>query len=114
MARATKTQQYAVLWLNSTNVDIQSIAKELGMEIKQVQRILEKSQNTNQSNNSINTASQPVTRPTSKDLMIRHTSGKRNNSVAIMTKEASEINDQAKKQNQTHPNTHKNIFRPNG
>jgi len=83
------------------------------MEIKQIERVLEKSQNTTQTN-SIETGSSPVKKPMSKDLMIRHTSAKRNNSVAIMTKEASEINDQAKKQNFTHPNTQKNIFRPNG
>lgn len=113
MARLTKTQKYAILWLNSINTDAQSIAKELGIEIKQVDKTLEKSVNI-QPNNSIKTASETVKKPTSKDLMIRHTSAKRNNSVAIMTKEASEMNDHAKKQNFIHPDTHKNIFRPNG
>lgn len=113
MSRITKTQKYAIMWLNSTNKDAQSIAKELSVEIKQVEKVLEKCQNIPQTN-TVSTASEPVKRPSSKDLMIRHTSAKRNNSVAIMTKEASEVNDQAKKQNYTHPNTHKNIFRPNG
>ena len=113
MARTNKTQQYAILWLNSTGKDYENIAKELGLELKQIQRVLEKSINVNQQS-SVQTTSETVKQPTSKDLMIRHTSAKRNNSVAIMTKEASEVNDHAKKVNQSHPNTDKNIFRPNG
>ena len=112
MARTTKVQQYAILWLHSNNKDANAIAKELSMDLKQVEKVLEKSNNIPKS--TVQTASEPVKRPTSKDLMIRHTSAKKNNSVAIMTKEASEVNDQAKKQNLTHPNTQKNIFRPNG
>jgi hypothetical protein len=113
MARTNKTQQYAILWLNSTGKDYTEIAKELDLELKQVQRVLEKSRNVNQQS-SVKTTSEVAKKPASKDLMIRHTSAKRNNSVAIMTKEASEVNDHAKKVNQAHPNTNKNIFRPNG
>jgi hypothetical protein len=113
MARMNKSQQYAILWLNSIGKDQVEIAKELDLELKQVQKTLEKSKNVNQQS-SVQTTSEVVNKPTSKDLMIRHTSAKRNNSVAIMTKEASEVNDHAKKVNPAHPNINKNIFRPNG
>lgn len=116
MARMSKLHQYAIYWLNSQGGTVDTIASELGLEVKQVSKALEKSNDTN-SNNDIQTTSGPVTEApkiSSKDLMIRHTAAKKNNSVAIMTKEASEINDHAKKTNTLHPNLQKNIFRPNG
>jgi transcriptional antiterminator len=115
MARTSKLHQYAIYWLNSQGSSIDSIATELDLTDKQVAKVLEKNNSVNETNN-IKTNSSPVNsiKTSSKDLMIRHTSAKKNNSVAIMTKEASEVNDQAKKNNQTHPNLQKNIFRPNG
>jgi hypothetical protein len=115
MARTSKLHQYAIYWLNSQGSSIDSIATELDLTDKQVAKVLEKNNSVNETNN-IKTNSGPVNsiKTSSKDLMIRHTSAKKNNSVAIMTKEASEVNDQAKKNNQTHPNLQKNIFRPNG
>ena len=68
MARTNKTQQYAILWLNSTGKDYENIAKELGLELKQIQRVLEKSINVNQQS-SVQTTSETVKQPTSKDLM---------------------------------------------
>jgi hypothetical protein len=116
MARISKLHQYSIYWLNSQGNTVDSIADELSLETKQVSRVLEKA-NVINSDNSIKTTSGPVaevSRLTSKDLMIRHTAAKKNNSVAIMTKEASEMNDNSKKTNSAHPNTDKNIFRPNG
>jgi len=118
MARMSKLHQYAIYWLNSQGSTTETIANELGLENKQVLKALEKANETN-SNNNIQTKSGPVVEPAptrinSKDLMIRHTAAKKNNSVAIMTKEASEMNDHSKKTNTTHPNIQKNIFRPNG
>jgi hypothetical protein len=115
MARTSKAHEYAIYWLNSQGLTADSIATELGLTDKQVAKALEKNNNVNETNN-IKTNSSPVnsSKVSSKDLMIRHTSAKKNNSVAIMTKEASEVNDQAKKTNQAHPNLQKNIFRPNG
>ena len=52
----------------------------------------------------------------SKSLMINHTSGKKDNSVTIMTKEASEVNDTVKKNLPAITNksteAQKSIFRP--
>lgn len=112
MGRLNKTQQYAILWLNSQKKNVVEICKELALEEKQVSRVLEKSINV-QSEPSVKTASETVKRPSSKDLMIRHTSAKKSNSVAIMTKEASEVNDSAKKSSNYNPKTQKHIFRPN-
>jgi hypothetical protein len=116
MARLNKTQKYAILWLNSTGMSVDDISTELSLENKQINSVLEK--NVNLANNaSIPTKAEPVgqnTKQSSKDLMIRHTSAKKTNSVAIMTKEASEVNDHARQQYQTNPNIQKNIFRPNG
>jgi hypothetical protein len=113
MARMGKVQEYAVRWLNSQGSNNEQIAEELKLTEKQVARVLEKTNEVNKEN-SIKTNTSPVTKITSKELMIRHTSAKKNNSVAIMTKEASEMNDQSKKNNQSHPSFQKNIFRPNG
>lgn len=115
MARMSKIQQYAIFWLNSQGSTIENIAEELDLTAKQVSKALEKNNDLNKTNK-IKTNSSPVssTKINSKDLMIRHTAAKKNNSVAIMTKEASEMNDHSKKTNPVHPNLNKNIFRPNG
>jgi hypothetical protein len=48
-------------------------------------------------------------------MMIRHTRDKKNNSVSIMTGEASMLNDELKKNQQVKPNRNSDcIFRPNG
>lgn len=112
-AKTTKTQQYAILWLHSQGHESESISKELDMEVKAVNRVLEKTAKINEDNN-IKTKTEVASKPSSKDLMIRHTSAKKNNSVAIMTKEASEVNDHARKTNVTNGRNQKHIFRPNG
>ena len=111
--RITKIQKYAILWLHSQGQESESIAKELNIETKSVDRTLEKTTKTKDSNK-IQTTSEVVGRPSSKDLMIRHTSSKKNNSVAIMTKEASEVNDHARPANTANPRSQKHIFKPNG
>jgi DNA-binding transcriptional regulator GbsR (MarR family) len=116
MARLNKSQKYAILWLNSTGMSVDDISRELELEIKQINNVLEKNINV-LSEAVIPTKAEPVNqnpKTSSKDLMIRHTAAKKTNSVAIMTKEASEINDHARNQNQMNPNIQKNIFRPNG
>ena len=66
-------------------------------------KTLEKYTQTSNKNN-VNTKTSPVG-------MINTTSGKGNNNVAIMTKEASEVGDKAKKNSSSNP-IHKSIFRP--
>jgi hypothetical protein len=112
-AKITKIQNYAILWLHSQGHEPESISKELAVEIKSVNRVLEKKAKINEKNN-IKTKTEVAIKPSSKDLMIRHTSSKKTNSVAIMTKEASEINDHAKKNNPVNSRNQKHIFRPNG
>jgi|694.fasta_scaffold82970_3 hypothetical protein len=112
-ARITKTQKYAIMWLHSQGQESASIAKELDVDTKSVDRILEKTTNTKGSDK-IKTTSEVVGKTSSKELMIRHTSSKKNNSVAIMTKEASEVNDHARPTNTANPRNQKHIFKPNG
>jgi len=111
--KITKIQKYAMLWLHSQGQESESIAKELNIELKSVNHTLEKATNTKGSDK-IQTTSEVVGKSSSKDLMIRHTSSKKNNSVAIMTKEASEVNDHARPANTANPRNQKHIFRPNG
>lgn len=102
MSKITKTQKYAIQWLDSTGMNIQDISKELKITSDQVASILESSK-------------QPAAIETkSKNLMITHTSGKKINSVAIMTKEASEVSDDLKKNlpNAVANTKTKGIFRP--
>lgn len=94
MKRLTKIESYAVLWLLHNKKDVSEIVEELHLENKQVTGVMEKN-GISASENPIKTKnSSAATR--SKELMIHHTSEKRQNSVAIMTKEASEINDSIK------------------
>lgn len=109
MAKLSNAHTYAIQWLNSQGQSIDDIAKELGITTKQVSSILEKQANTGKE------AEVPVA--TSKvgkypNLMINQTSGKRTKSVAIMTKEASEVHDAARSK-LTSKKQMKGIFRPN-
>ena len=91
--RLNKTQKYAIQWLLENGHSVEQIIKELKLPEKTVSNFVEK--NTKASDkNAVKTTSGPVT---SKDLMIRQTSSKGDHTVAIMTKEASEVNDEFKK-----------------
>lgn len=110
MARITKTQKYAILWLQSQNLTIEDIQKELKLDSKQIISVIK---NTIIKSTTEHTVQE--NKITSKDLMIRNSqSGTRN--VAIMTKAASEMNDENKKlnysNNRVKPSTH--IYRPHG
>lgn len=104
MARLNKTQIYAIRWLNYQDFPDAKIANELGLNIEQVSKTLEKYANTSKEK-SVPTKTSPVN-------MINTTSGKGTNSVSIMTKEASEAGDKMKKNNSTLNPIHKSIFRP--
>lgn len=108
MAKVNKSQVYAVKWLLDQNNSIDQIVEELGLPIKQVQDIAD--------GYVPNPRPEPPKGIEPKDLMIRHTSAKNSNSVSIMTKEASELND-SKRQNLTTSvpkdfDSKKGIFRP--
>lgn len=88
-----KSDIYAIYFLADEGKDKKVISKELNIGVKLVGDVLSKRPEIK--NKSIPTTSAKVT--TSKDMMIRQTSGKGTNSVAIMTKEASQVNDSFKK-----------------
>jgi hypothetical protein len=103
---------YAVYHLMDNGNDAKSISKELGIGLKLVKDVI--SNRPEPQNKSIQTTS---AKTTSKDMMIRETSAKRNKSVAIMTKEASQVNDSFRQtlNNNVAARTSKNaIYRPNG
>lgn len=99
MARLSKANKYAILWLKSQNKSNEEIQKELDVTSKQIESLCsEPTENTKSENN--------TSRKTSKDFMI-HETANRVNSVAIMTKEASSMNDDFKKSNKPN-NTSRN------
>lgn len=114
MARLNKTQTYAILWLNSIGKEPKDISKELDIQENQIINTITKNTQETKQENKIPTASSPVSNKyNSKDLMITDTASK-TRKVAIMTKEASEINDSFKKNATNPPSTkaQKNIYRP--
>jgi hypothetical protein len=88
MSRLNKTQNYAINWLHSQNKSVDDIATELGLNVEQVSKSLEKAS----TNKPVKTGSEPVAQ-SKPDLMINKTAGKGNSGVSIMTREASERND---------------------
>lgn len=91
--RLNKSQKYAIQWMVSQGSDVPQIVKELKIQTDVVNKFIEKNCRPN-NNNTIKTQSGPIK---AKDLMIRQTSAKGNNTVAIMTKEASQTGDAFKK-----------------
>lgn len=108
MSDISNTKKYAIKWMNHCGEDISKISYELKISKDKILEIL--------SDNKSSEVSEKSTTNTinSKDLMITQTSGKGANSVAIMTKEASEINDSRRIKQQSKGNDfEKGIFRPN-
>lgn len=109
--KITKQLGYAINWLVSQDKTILEISEELNLTEKQITSYIEKNNLTK--SEPLAVKSQP-TKLKSKELMIRHTSNKKTNNVAIMTKEASQVNDEFKKQIVTKSNRNANyIFKPN-
>jgi hypothetical protein len=106
-----ETLNYAIYYLSDTGVSEKTIAKKLGTTTKVVKECL--SNRPIEKNMNIKTTSGKTT---SKDMMIRQTSAKGIKSVAIMTKEASQVNDEFKKniKSKVSSRTAKDsIYRPN-
>lgn len=107
--RINKENGYAIRWLVSQGKTTQEIVEELGFTAKQINNFI-KNNHIEPNNIPISTSS---TASKTEDLMIRHTSVKKNNSVAIMTKEASERNDAMRpKFHQSTKNNDGHIFKP--
>lgn len=109
--KITKQISYAINWLISQNKTIKEISEELNITEKQIITYMEKNNITQADRLAIKSSK---AQSKSKDLMIRHTSHKKVNNVAIMTKEASEVNDELKKKLNNQSNRNSNcIFKPN-
>ena len=109
--KITKNLGYAIHWLSTTKLSAEQIATELDLSTSQVTKFLSKNSETTE----LATDTPIKTRPIkSSDLMIRHTNTKNINTVAIMTKEASQINDAARKNINTGVKKYNSdcIFRP--
>lgn len=109
MPKLSKNNLYAIQWLHSQGKSIEDIATELKVSVTQVKNAIPEQQTIQQAEPSIPNNS--AVKPDPKSLMITQTSGKGTNSVAIMTKQASELGDALKK-NHTPPRTVTGIFRP--
>ena len=107
MPKLNKTQRYAIQWLNHTGSDAESISKELNLSVEQVSTIIQSNIESKDPKSDKKTA-----KTRASDLMITHTSGKKINSVAIMTKEASEVGDAARTKSNSSTSQNKGIFRP--
>lgn len=101
MARVTNSIKYAIYWLYTQNKSLENIAKELKIEIKQVQNVLSRGALSQPlvKENKVKNATEKAGKNKSrgKDLMITTTSSKKNKTVAIMTKEASALGDEIRK-----------------
>lgn len=105
--KKNKNQEYAILWLNSQNKKHGDIADELGIGIEKVEAVI-------RVHSEPKASTKAKKESKSKALMITKTSQKQNASVAIMTQEASALNDDLKKKfSGKSKDTQDFIFRPN-
>lgn len=89
MAKLSKTKEYAVLYLTDTmGVSPENISKELKISVSSINELLDQRKPKEVSKKKTTKA---------HDMMIRHTSGKKNNNVSIMTKEANEYQEELMK-----------------
>lgn len=110
--KKNKVQEYAILWLNSQNKKHGDIADELNIGIEKVESVIRVNSEPQQSVNTGSTSNKKNSK--SKALMITQTSEKKNKSVAIMTPEASALNDELKKKFRGKSENNQDfIFRPN-
>jgi len=112
MSRVSKIHNYAILWLNNQGVEIINIADELKLTEKQVKSVLENGVDDKVSKNTPVKTVKSSANSKSKNMMITN----KDKGIAIMTKEASQLNDEVKKPRQL-PTRYSNdsvIYRPKG
>lgn len=102
MSKINKTKEYAIKYLFTIGKQKPTaIAKELKIPIEDVNGVID------------NLDKPTPAKDKTKDLMIRHTSGKKTNTVSIMTESAAQLSDEFMKNiNQQTKNTSGYIFRP--
>jgi DNA-binding transcriptional regulator GbsR (MarR family) len=101
MKKLSKNSIYAIKYLFSQGMSADKISEETGLSINNVSIIIEEE-----------IKSKTETKQTAKDLMINETAVKRTNSVSIMTKEASMINDHDRTKNKHKQDSSQHIFNP--
>lgn len=115
MNKITKKDRYAIEFLYLKKYSEDEIAKELDLNVSQVKRFINKNlidQNTENTENTEKTTKKESPKNKTKNLMIRETAGKKNNSVSIMTQGASQISDEFyKNMNKSSKNTDNYIYR---
>lgn len=113
MSRLSKTEIYAIRWLDYQDFSSLEIATELKLNEKQVTKTLEKVAGVNKPGK-IKTATEPVAKQ-KHNLFIMESQNKKNRGVAIMTKEASEKADSSRNETTNKSASRRNadiIYRP--
>ena len=98
MGKLSKSNVYAIRYLHSQGLDVNQISSEINLSVDKIQSI-------------IDTIPSPEA-PNVKDLMITKTAVKNNNTVAVMTKEASMMNDHNRTKNSNTKQSLDHIFKP--
>jgi hypothetical protein len=102
MSKLNKTKEYAIKYLSTYGKKSpEDIAKELKVSLEDVNSVLNTQETTT-----------PAKTDKTKNLMIRQTSVKKNNSVSIMTEAASQLSDEFVKNIDYSKKTQSYIFRP--
>lgn len=99
MNKLSKSSVYAIKYLFSQGLNAEQISTEINLSIENIQAVIDAEGLVPQ-------------QPTAKDLMINKTSVKRTNSVAIMTQEASMMNDHNRTKFDSQKNSNDHIFKP--
>lgn len=111
MSKLTKSDEYAIQLLHQRGTSVEDISADLELPLTQVKRYVKTKLPPVEPKVEVQ-AEVPTVKKTSKDFMITKTSAKGNNSVAIMTKEASEMNDEARRKFSANNSNKPGIFRP--
>ena len=98
MSKLNQTDKYAIQYLHSQNKTVEEISTELGHTVSQVNKFIQ----------TLDPLPPPPIPETNKvkDLMIRQTSVKKNNTVSIMTEGAAQVSDEFVKKL---PSSNKNV-----
>jgi hypothetical protein len=95
MSRLSKETEYAIKYLlESKKMDPKDVAKELKLKITTVNKFLSPPSETEKTAPTKTEKTAPTKTDKTKDLMIRQTSAKKNNTVSIMTESASQLSDE--------------------
>lgn len=107
MSRISKSNTYAIRWLDYTQKSPEDIASELKLNVQQVKDVLEK---YGRSDGNVPTTQQPVSRVRK---MLSSTSNK-NHPITVMTSEASIAIQDSQNNKPSTKDQQSYIYRPNG